>query len=83
MIVERRKNPSTQAVRTNPKTITTFRNMEFLPVACLQNDFTSCKSRTQYILRDLTINGQKINLYDAEIHNRRTYNDYVSGKFFA
>jgi hypothetical protein len=40
------KNPSTQEVRTNPKTITTFRNMEFLPVACLQSDLPH--ARTEY-----------------------------------
>jgi hypothetical protein len=38
VIAEQTKNPSTQEVRTNPKKITAFRNMEFLPVACLQND---------------------------------------------
>jgi len=38
--------------------------------------FASCQSRIQNILRDLMINGQKINLHDAKTHNKRTYNDY-------
>jgi len=39
-----KKNPSTQEVRTNPKTITTFRNTEFLSVACLQNDLAHARA---------------------------------------
>jgi len=38
------KNPSTQEVRTNPKTITTFRNTVFLSVACLQNDLPHARA---------------------------------------